>query len=1308
MSQSTLLQVRSDGRFLKYQIRSLRGLRQRLEKLKQSWDSESENLQQQIDAEHVRFEAETQRLANKRQLIEHDNTESWDLELDQHIGFVERELLTSVQYEKSELKRLKTELNSDKEVNKKQRDDTLYRLMRELETNQEAARKTRDSVRAKLVNEKRGIEEMLEDTREWVLVKVGRDLMGEPKTKESDIPSLDVRDLQELARCLEDAKKRLGETIASTKSHPKVKWYSSLGFYSLGVLGAIVTGLIAWLFLQKVVLSIGIGLVSLIVLSTILHFATRPLVARVIQQKTECIIQDSAVCFRYITQGHAMAESFYQRELARLAQKYQADEEMARSAYQTKRESLMSKFDAACQALAKSCSERRFELSSTRSQKFSSINERWESKWIQIQKELSRTSDQLKLERDKKIEKLKGDFSSSQEFRIARWNYGCRVLRDRLATYEKLLKERQPDWNSSFFDTSTWSRNTANVVWRLGHMDPTTPLLQEALERDPTLFQDMVPWPVALDLLSHGSLILDSESGTDATSDAIMQNVCLRAITSVPAGSLQMTIIDPQGLGKKFSWLMSVADVNSSLVGDRVWTQPLHIADQLARVARHVEDVIQQSLRNNFSNLYEFNQQAGPMAIPYRLILWDQFPFGLDDHSWQSLMSILASGARCGVGVLLRLNNTTMWPTFADRVSLNNFGMHLRISKRSQDSEATGRVTVAIPDFSDAELIPDPAPTESRVKEIMTHHLDAVAEIGKMVVPFDSIELPQSERQIASSAEHLSIPIGVSASGRTQFLKLGIGTSQHVLIAGKTGSGKSSLLHTMITSAAMKYAPDQLRLVLLDFKKGVEFQVYSESELAHADIIGIESRREFGVSTLEYLDRVMHARGEAFREYGVQDLPSLAAKYPQVVMPRIMIVIDEFQEMFVEDDKLAQQASMLMDRIVRQGRSFGMHLVLASQTLGGSYSLPRTTLAQMAVRIALQCDSSDAMLILSEDNTAAERLRYSGQAIYNESGGRIESNQGFQVSYLSKDDQLARLHALPSQPVPHSPTTNLLGRRVVFEGHKPAIWDQRSIDLVMESATTAPLGYTMLLGDSVAIDPPIFKQVHRRPGRNCFVVGTEESTAASILAGCVTGFIKTVDNEPGSQRTNGKRILLLNGTRPEDKSFSKLMNKLSERADALVYSPRELDEFMESLQAELDRRLSDPQTQHPTILVAIANLSRFRELRKADEYSFGEDSGSAKPDRILSNLLKDGSGVGIFVWLWADTAGTLTRWLSRQSIRDGELRILMQMSANDSNQLIDSNLANKLEPHVAIIQDDMDGKPIKFRPFDLDSVLTRL
>ena len=87
-------------------------------------------------------------------------------------------------------------------------------------------------------------------------------------------------------------------------------------------------------------------------------------------------------------------------------------------------------------------------------------------------------------------------------------------------------------------------------------------------------------------------------------------------------------------------------------------------------------------------------------------------------------------------------------------------------------------------------------------------------------------------------------------------------------------------------------------------------------------------------------------------------------------MPRILLIVDEFQELFVTDDKLAQDAALLLDRLVRQGRAFGVTCCLGRRP-GGAYSLARSTLGQMAVRIALECSEADAHLILSDDNTAA-------------------------------------------------------------------------------------------------------------------------------------------------------------------------------------------------------------------------------------------------------------------------------------------------------------------------------------------------
>src|SRR5262249_40897085 len=162
-----------------------------------------------------------------------------------------------------------------------------------------------------------------------------------------------------------------------------------------------------------------------------------------------------------------------------------------------------------------------------------------------------------------------------------------------------------------------------------------------------------------------------------------------------------------------------------------------------------------------------------------------------------------------------------------------------------------------------------------------------------------------------------------------------------------------------------------VELYLIDFKKGVEFKTYAAHELPHARVIAIESEREFGLSVLQRLDAELKLRGEQFRAAGVQDIAGYRQASPDTPLPRILLIVDEFQEFFVEDDRISQDAAQLLDRLVRQGRAFGLHVLLGSQTLGGAYSLARSTIDQMAVRVALQCSEADAHLILSDDNSAA-------------------------------------------------------------------------------------------------------------------------------------------------------------------------------------------------------------------------------------------------------------------------------------------------------------------------------------------------
>jgi len=143
-------------------------------------------------------------------------------------------------------------------------------------------------------------------------------------------------------------------------------------------------------------------------------------------------------------------------------------------------------------------------------------------------------------------------------------------------------------------------------------------------------------------------------------------------------------------------------------------------------------------------------------------------------------------------------------------------------------------------------------------------------------VPFEKV-LARSNLTAAhwwqdNTLDGINVPLGPIGANKIQSLILGKDTAQHVLVAGKTGFGKSTLLHVLITTLALNYSPDEIELYLIDFKKGVEFKRYASHTLSHARVIAIESEREFGLSVLEGIDTELKRRGEQFRNLGADNL----------------------------------------------------------------------------------------------------------------------------------------------------------------------------------------------------------------------------------------------------------------------------------------------------------------------------------------------------------------------------------------------------------------------------------------------------
>ncbi|MCH8508969.1 MAG: hypothetical protein LAT64_09430 [Phycisphaerales bacterium] len=687
-----------------------------------------------------------------------------------------------------------------------------------------------------------------------------------------------------------------------------------------------------------------------------------------------------------------------------------------------------------------------------------------------------------------------------------------------------------------------------------------------------------------------------------------------------------------------------------------------------------MQTVIQKYLRADYATIEDYNQAAGEIAEPYRFVVIADLHQALTETGAQRLASILDSGPRCGVYALLAGDLSAKLPPALTRDVLAEHSVRLTARK--------GAVRAEDPRLDETTLTLAAPPDDALAAKILDRTAQAADDAGRVEVPFARLAPNDDERWTRSASTELAIPLGRSGAQKIQQLRLGSGTRQHALIAGRTGSGKSTLLHVMITAAALWHSPDELNLYLIDFKKGVEFKAYTHGRVPHVRAVAIESDREFGLSVLQRLDDELTTRGELFRKLGAQDLAAARKMAPDNPLPRILLLIDEFQEFFVSDDEVASDASLLLDRLVRQGRAFGVHVVLGSQTLSGAYSLARSTLGQMGVRIALQCSEADSYLILGEDNNAARLLSRPGEAIYNDAGGLVEGNSPFQTAWLPDTDRDAQIARLPEPPRP-------LPEPVVFEGNAPARLDTSA--KAFAQAVPDRSVPRVLLGDPVAIAPPVSAALRKRSGANLLIIGPQPEPALGMLASAVI----TAASSPNA------RAFVIDST-PEDDSLAGRLAQAVAAAGVQARAANHRDAA--SIVAELDALVTERQDQpaQPPVILVLAGLHRLRDLRKSEDYSFSldEDAGPAA-DKQLAHILREGPNVGVWTLTWCDTLTNLERAVERATVREFGLRALMQMGASDSAALIDSSAAANLGPNRALLADDESGTIVKFRPIDL-------
>ncbi|NTV64757.1 MAG: cell division protein FtsK, partial [Oscillochloris sp.] len=270
---------------------------------------------------------------------------------------------------------------------------------------------------------------------------------------------------------------------------------------------------------------------------------------------------------------------------------------------------------------------------------------------------------------------------------------------------------------------------------------------------------------------------------------------------------------------------------------------------------------------------------------------------------------------------------------------------------------------------------PDSADTSAsdrlarRLAGIRLHEGGGNQDVPRSVRLFDLLGIrdeadlapPRYWAEPPGTAWHPDVPIGAVADGQPIYLDLNENRhGPHGIIAGATGAGKSVLLQSMIAALAVTHSPDRLQLLLIDFKGGAALALFAglphlaglvtdlEGRLAERAMTAIKSELRRRKALLKAT-----AAAAAVKVEHVSDYRAVASERGLPPLPNLLIVVDEFDELARSHQEFVAE----LVRVVKQGRSLGVHLLVATQQPARAVS--DEIRSQLKFFVALRLGSSD-------------------------------------------------------------------------------------------------------------------------------------------------------------------------------------------------------------------------------------------------------------------------------------------------------------------------------------------------------------
>lgn len=705
----------------------------------------------------------------------------------------------------------------------------------------------------------------------------------------------------------------------------------------------------------------------------------------------------------------------------------------------------------------------------------------------------------------------------------------------------------------------------------------------------------------------------------------------------------------------------------------------------------HLKDSLREKMAKaleEYGDVAKYNDSKNRVVVPYDVVVINDYQKCVNEMS--DLDALFENGHKGGIYFIL-MNNLD-FKSDRDIDSL----MALKDFYQVLEAENFGNYS------KDAFIRCTPILDNPILAKACFNYINEGAELPQVAVAsvdYDKI----LSKGFETIDKAMVIPVGSSENGELVDFTIDTVSHIHCFIIGQSGTGKSVFLHDVIIGAMAKYSPDELELYLMDFKiGGVEFNRYRNEKHVKALLVD-NSDIQITLEILRDISNKMRERGKQLRASGVSNIVEYNQVNPTKKMPRIVFIADECHVMFPtmnsKDTKLYREISEILQKIAKEGRSQGVHLVLATQTIAQA-EISSEILNNISDFYLLKCSPSDSERLVRGSVDITSGLK-TGQVLHHD----IDHDVVFKSTYLPTSQTLEIIKKINDK------TKASKNEQFYFVGSQIFEIDDEVKNLLTEKGDAIAFGRSI----DTKMEPVVI------PLRNeyadnvmLFGINDEEQVSRTTMAS-----IKSL-------RISNKniKIKVINCLSAEQRNTTKMLNDWENKGEIELLNPQNCGGELVNIANSIMER-----TAEPTVLY-ILGQERFRELRMdmeiaftkptvaADDFGFDSsmftagDSGSMNFNsyqKAIEYILKNGAEVGVHVILQIDKPKQLlfSDYMSAKDFFNMFHHLIMLKSDENavnslgmSDDLKLENLSSDIERLRAIYYNETNNSYTLFTPFD--------